>query len=57
MNTQKVLGKSIRRARRLADITQCQLASALDVSQAAVSDWERGRRLLLNSLSYPSPHN
>lgn len=37
-----MIGENIRRLRNLKDITQAQLADAMNVSPASVSKWERG---------------
>lgn len=42
METKKAMGLVIRERRRDLRLTQTELAAELGVSQAAVSDWERG---------------
>lgn len=37
-----VLGSRIRKARRLADLSQSQLAAKIGAHVTSVSDWERG---------------
>lgn len=39
--TPKLTGSDLRRMRRLADVSQTELARLLGVSQAAVADYER----------------